>query len=356
LNRSTIKHLVAELCDLKVVGEQIPLQQPGRAGRPSTEVFLRMDAPTSLAVDIQVGEIAMARVALGGRVLAESRRLHIVNTGDPSQVAQVIRAGLAEQELAAKLSGQGPVIGVGVAVPGTVRRSDGCVRMGPNLAWVDAPLGDILRAELGPVRMAISNDGEAGAWAEHRHGAGRGVDDLVFIVGHVGVGGGLIVGGVAVGGWHGYAGEVGHMVVRPRGRLCRCGARGCWETEIGTESIGKALGVSPREVERALRGMDDAPEKLREIRNWVNRGLVTLANILNPELIIVGGLLGHVMTVTGLMGVESRERGIAGATLEPFRVVPAALGPESSLVGAVEPIWEQLFADPVGVLRAAHPG
>jgi predicted NBD/HSP70 family sugar kinase len=100
--------------------------------------------------------------------------------------------------------------------------------------------------------------------------------------------------------------------------------------------------------------MHDAPEKLREIRNWVNRGLVTLANILNPELIIVGGLLSHVMTVTGLMGVESRERGISGATLEPFRVVPAALGPESSLVGAAEPIWQRLFADPAGVLRAAH--
>jgi predicted NBD/HSP70 family sugar kinase len=276
-----------------------------------------------------------------------------VQVGDPQGVGEAVRAGLQEQQAAARFLGQGPVIGVGVAVPGTVRRKDACVRTAPNLSWVDAPLGDILRERIPGIRFSISNDGDAGAWAEHRHGAGRGVSDLIFIVGHVGVGGGLIVGGVTAGGWHGYAGEVGHMVVRPRGRRCRCGARGCWETEIGSESIAEALGVEAGGIDQALIDLPDAKERLRDVRDWIDRGLVSLANVLNPELIIVGGLLGPVLRATGGPAVNVRGRGFSGTTLEPFRVVEALLGSDAGLVGAAEPIWEQLFANPAEVLRSA---
>jgi predicted NBD/HSP70 family sugar kinase len=248
------------------------------------------------------------------------------------------------------------LVGVGVAIPGAVRRRDGLVRFAPNLGWVDEPLGVMLADRLDPLPVWIGNDADLGLLGEHRRGVARDVDDVVFIVGKIGVGGGLVVGGRPLVGAGGYAGEVGHMVVRPDGHTCRCGARGCWETEIGGPAVARALGlpvdIDSDELVAALhRQPSDAPA-LAEVGRYLGLGLASIVNLVNPRMIVVGGLLREVLMLTeGAVQV-----GLASAALtapgEQVEIRMPDLGDDAALIGASELAWTELLADPVAVLGA----
>jgi predicted NBD/HSP70 family sugar kinase len=149
------------------------------------------------------------------------------------------------------------VLGLSVALPAIVRAPDGLVRFAPNLGWVDEPFGAALEAALPGLHILVANDSDLGALGEHLRGAGRSVDDLLYVHGDVGIGAGFVLGGRSLNGVSGYAGEVGHMVTRPEGAVCRCGVRGCWETEVGGQAVAAALGCPSgpvRELAEHLRG------------------------------------------------------------------------------------------------------
>lgn len=137
-----------------------------------------------------------------------------------------------------------------MAVPGVVRREDGLVHFAPNLGWREAPLGarlaSRLRSQLGlSIPILCRNDASLGAMAEHIRGVGSGVANLVYVHAEVGVGGGIIADGKLLEGASGYAGEVGHMRVNSEGTPCRCGSRGCWETEVGEDTLVALAGRRP---------------------------------------------------------------------------------------------------------------
>ncbi|MGH8866499.1 MAG: ROK family protein, partial [Actinomycetes bacterium] len=248
LSRSTIKALVAELAEAGLVVEEIPATGLG-AGRPSYVVMPRGDTAYVLGANVGVDSVAVAAVGLGGGVLAR-REYRIKGLGAKPDVV----AGRLASELH-RLQTQVPrgawLVGVGVGVPGIVRRSDGHVEFAPNLTWRDVPFGGLLERRLGlDVPLRVANDGDVGAMAEHVRGAGRGVHTMLYIAGEVGIGGGLVVDGRMLHGAGGYAGEIGHMMVNPTGRGCRCGSVGCLETEIGEEALLRAAGKEPSEGRR----------------------------------------------------------------------------------------------------------
>ncbi len=143
------------------------------------------------------------------------------------------------------------VCAIGVAVAGMVRREDGVVVGAPNLGWRDVPIADSLRSALAvDVPIYVANDADLATIAEWRRGAGVDCRDFLLLWGEVGVGAGVIAGGRPFVGRAGFAGEVGHLSVRPRGHLCRCGARGCWETEIGSEALLRAVGIPSASLSR----------------------------------------------------------------------------------------------------------
>jgi predicted NBD/HSP70 family sugar kinase len=257
----------------------------------------------------------------------------------------------------------GRVVGFGVSVPGVVRGADGNVRFAPNLGWEDAPLGELLAAALAardicglPVR--VGNDGDLGALAEHQRGVARGIDDLVFVEGEVGVGCGVIAGGRPLTGAGGYAGELGHMTIRRGGRRCRCGARGCWETELGTEAMARALGLPEGagndQVVALLRtGGPERAAQLDGVAQYLGVGLANVVNLLNPQLVVLGGLLRDLYPL-----VATRVgRTLAGASLRaPMEQVTLAvpeLGGDAVLLGAAEYVWQDVLTDPVAVLGRA---
>ncbi|MDP9482449.1 MAG: ROK family protein, partial [Chloroflexota bacterium] len=228
LNRSTIAGLVAELETLGAVANSEAVGTSRGAGRPSVGVRIAPDGPFVVAVDLGVNRVVVARVGLGGTV--RERAETIVAGSEAWQVGSIV-AGLVRQ-VVAEAPTSSPMVGIGISVPGMVRRNDGLVRLAPNLEWHDVSFGSIVLAALGvDVPVSIGNDADLGAVAEHQRGAGVGVDDLIYISGNVGVGAGVITGGRRLEGAGGYAGEIGHLRFNPAGKLCHCGNLGCWETE-----------------------------------------------------------------------------------------------------------------------------
>ncbi len=352
LTRSAIRGLIGELVSAGFVTETaaIPLGTPGR---PSPVVQVKPDAAVVLAIDIEVDSLAVAIVGLGGRVLD---RIRVDRPRRHSSVDEVV-AGLVA--LATTVRGRRPpnerLIGVGVAVVGVVRRSDGLVSMAPNLGWRDVPLGDWLDRMLGVnVPISIANEADLGALAEHRRGAAVGYDDILFISGEVGVGGGLIVDGRPMTGAAGYGGEIGHIPMDPAGATCRCGAVGCWETEIGEDVLlagaGHPQGGGPEEVEAVLHEAADGSVRalaaLEQVGRGLGRGLAGLVNIFNPRLIVLGGRFGRIHPFVIRSVEEELDRRALAAPRALVRVVPAALADDASLLGAAELAFDPILADP----------
>ncbi|WP_088320489.1 ROK family transcriptional regulator [Kineosporia sp. R_H_3] len=351
LNRSTIAALVSELVALGAVREERPAGSQTGAGRPSLVVRPADDHLQVLAADVGVDRVVVALVGLGGRVVARRRRR--LTSGSPASVASLIRR-LVDAVLTDPAAGE-HILGLGVSVPGVIRHSDGCVRFAPNLGWVDAPFGDLLAQQLGGLPVSVGNDADLGILAEHRRGAARGYDDVVFIAGEVGVGGGLIVGGAPLVGAGGYAGELGHVLVHPQGRPCRCGARGCWETEIGGPAIARALGLGSVTTEDLVEAMRCAAAEgstaLDGVAHHVGLGLATIVNIINPRLVIIGGLLRELFPSNAAAVRASLDAAALTATAEQVTLVTPELGGDAVLVGASELAWQDVLDDPAGTLR-----
>ncbi|OQO94003.1 sugar kinase [Saccharomonospora piscinae] len=346
LNRSTIKALVDGLAGSGVVVERVP--RPGRqAGRPSLLVLPQPEAAVVLAVDIQVEHVALALVGLGGEILGRnSWNLHR-RTRTPTEVLTRITESTAL--LAADL-GVRPA-GCGVSVPGVVRRLDGHVHEAPNLRWSDVPLGERLAAVL-DTRVVVGNDAELGALAEYLRGTAQGSGDVVFVSADIGVGGGVIAEGASLRGTTGYVGELGHMVVNPRGRDCYCGSRGCWETEVGEAAFCRALGLpegsSRGAVRVELRELDATPElarsRLAELAEWLTLGLVNVVNLLGPELVVLGDLFTDLPdAVLDDVAGAVRQRSMVSRALGGVRVERSSLARDAKLLGAAEVAFEEII-------------
>ncbi len=356
LTRSAIRTLVGELADAGMVTEDDPVRL-GTPGRPSPLVRLCPTGAVVLSLEILVDSIAAAIVGLGGE------RIDQIRIDRPRKQLSVDDVVADLRALAGELRARddGPIIGIGVAVAGVVRREDGLVTMAPNLGWVDVPLGARLaRALAVTVPIAIANDADAGILAEHRRGAAIGVDDALFVSGEVGVGGGLVVGGRPMIGAAGFAGEIGHMTINPDGARCRCGARGCLETEVGEGMLlakaGYPADAGRAGVDRVLadaaEGSPTALAALGYVGRWLGIGLGSLVNILNPRIIVLGGPHGRIYPfVREILEAELAAHSLPAPRAE-VRVVPAALGVDAPLVGAAELAFEPLLADPAAWFQA----
>ncbi|MBA2309190.1 MAG: ROK family transcriptional regulator [Pseudonocardiales bacterium] len=344
LNRSTIKAVVDELAAAGLVAERVPSMRSG-AGRPSLLVLPQPHAAVVLAVDVQVEQVAMALVGLGGELLGRcSWKLR----GRSREPVEMITRIVDSTEMLTEELGRG-VVAAGVSVPGMVRQEDGLVREAPNLRWFDVPLGQRLTAAL-HVPVRVGNDAELGALAEHSRGIAKGISDMVFLAADVGVGGGVISADSPLRGSRGYLGELGHMVVRPDGRECYCGARGCWETEVGEAALCRALGL-PEDTARGvvvaeLRSLDthSLPGPLDEFAEWLATGLVTVVNMMAPELVVLGDLFTAlpatvVEHVRGIVHARSLVSRAVGGT----RIEISPLGRDAKLVGAAELAFEPVL-------------
>ncbi len=358
LNRATIGYLVDDLAARGLVTEMPETEQAPR-GRPSKVVAVRGDLHRALAVHVGVDAVELALVGLGGTILAR-RRSAFSRPGDRS-VEHVVRA---ISRLASRVLGEntGALVGVGVAVPGTVSPDGEMVNFAPNLRWRQVPLASLLQGELGVgAAVRVGNDANLGAVAEHSRGVGIQASDLIYLHAEVGVGAGIITGGRMLEGAGGYAGEVGHMQLNPRGLACHCGARGCWETEVGEDALVRRVGLPPGGhskvdlvLRRAREGDRVCREAVEETARWLSVGLVNMLSALDPEMVILGGVFEQILdicqeTLATRVVQTSRYFHPDGVAL-----VRPAFGHSSVLLGAAELGLKTVLEDPASVSPMAE--
>ncbi|HEV8282001.1 MAG TPA: ROK family transcriptional regulator [Candidatus Limnocylindrales bacterium] len=361
LTRSAIRGLIGELVagGLAIEG---PAPLDGTPGRPSPVVRTDPHGAVVIALEIAVDSLAAATVGLGGRVI-DLVRIDLPRGRSSVDDIAIALAGLASS-MRDRLPSEDTIVGVGVAVVGVVRRSDGMVSLAPNLGWRDEPLGQRLAAALDvDVPIILANEADLAALAEHRRGVARGIDDIVIVWGSVGVGGGLVVDGEPLTGSAGYSGEIGHIPVNPDGIPCRCGSIGCLETEVGSTALLRRAGRSPEgghdavdEVLAAAEaGEPRALAAFAETGRWLGIGLAGVINILNPELVLLGGRLTASYPFVRASLEAELDRRVLRAARGIVRVVPASLGVDAPLRGAAELAFEPLLSDPAAWLRPRQP-
>jgi len=360
LTRSAIRGLIGELVAGGLVREERSAPA-GTPGRPSPLVRPDADGTLVVAIEVNVDSLAAAAVGFGGTVhdivRVDRPRAHLSLEEIVADIVDLVAP------MRSRLPLDEALVGIGVAVAGIVRRTDGLVRLAPNLGWQDAPLGSRLAAALRlPAPMHVANEADLGGLAEHRRGAAVGVDSVLYVHGEVGVGGNLMVDGQPVVGAAGYAGEIGHLPLNPAGGICGCGSNGCWETEIGERAMLVHAGrpaeggreAVARLLEAAAGGEPEALAGLAHVARWLGIGLAGLINVLNPSLVVLGGLFERIHPFVADQLAEVVERRALPASRELVSIVPGTLGVDGPLLGAAEHAFEPFLADPAARLAAVR--
>ncbi len=325
----------------------------------------RQEAFPVLAVDLGGTKILSAIVTPGGDVLASDRRDTQASEGKDAVIAR-IKASIDSLLTAQKIA-PSRLQAIVIAAAGVIDMEHGVVTNSPNLpGWEDVPLGNIIRKEYGIPTLVI-NDAKAAAIGEHQLGAGKGARNLVFVTVSTGIGSGIIIDGKLYFGASGGAGEIGHMTIDASGPKCACGNTGCLEalasgTAVARDAIerirrgeesalldavgGRAERITAKEVFKAARAGDHlAASVVESATKYLGIGMVNLVNLLNPEIIVVGGGLSREGDFL-LNPVRNMVKNRAFPhSANAVRIVAAALGDDAGVIGAALFAFEKLKKD-----------
>jgi glucokinase len=273
-----------------------------------------------------------ALVRPDGTVLHSERHPTLAARGPEAVTANIL-------DVAASLARQAAnPIAVGIAVPGVIDEENGVAVWSSNVGFRDVPLRKLITDRLG-LPAALGHDVRVGGIAEARLGAGRGEGHVLFVAIGTGIAAALVVGGTAYGGAHGAAGELGHIVVRPGGNACGCGARGCLESITSARAIGRRYaeitGDSEATASDVVARLDDDPAALQvwhEAIDALADGLLTAQALYDVDVLVLGGGLAEAGD-TLLTPLKSElERRITFHRMP--RIVRAELGDTAGCLGA----------------------
>jgi glucokinase len=308
----------------------------------------------SLACGIDVGGTKIA----GGIVDDTGKVLEELRLESPATDVPAIEAAITQ--LVTELRTRHEIEAVGVGAAGYIDKSRSVVLFAPNLAWRDLDLKADLEAALG-LPVVVENDANAAAWGEFQYGAGHDVDDLLLVTVGTGVGGGVVLDGSLYRGAFGVGAEIGHMRVVPDGVRCGCGNRGCFEmyasgsalvrearsaaragSLLAADLVDRAGGdvdaiTGPLVTEAARDGDVFAVEQLATLGRWLGEGIASLAAVLDPAVVVVGG---GVSAADDLLLDPVRQAFAAQLTGRGHRpmleIRKARLGNRAGLIGAAD--------------------
>ena len=327
LTKATTSALVVDLLERNLV-EEDDTPRAGRVGRPAVDVAAAAWSVGGLGLEINVDYVSACVVDLSGAIRIRHRRNGNNGSARPRDVLK--RLHTVAQRALEDADAEGiRCAGGALAVPGLVEPSSRLLFVAPNLHWLDVDL-TAADVDLG-IDIGVDNEATLGALAELRHGAARDLSSFVYVSGGIGVGGGLVLDGRVVHGINGFAGELGHVVVDPRGPKCACGARGCLEVFVG----GGAT-PPPGKVARALA-----------------TALRSVVHLVDPQAVILGGTLAAYDGITVALADHLREETLGGRW-RPCQVRRSLLGADAAVVGAATTVLDTVVADPTLIPRRAE--
>ncbi len=340
LSAATVSTIVKELTSSGLV-EVRPTSRSGRRAQ-----LVTVARRVGLAIGVQVGTRHL-RVALGdfgGEVVADQtlplpseHRLDTTLDRTALLIVDLLeRVGATLEEL----------VGIAMAVPAPVDTSTGLISVrGVMRGWDDEPVAQVMSKRLGKP-VWVENDANLGAVAEATLGAGRPFADVLYVRASHGMGAGIVLGGRLHRGFAGTAGEIGHVQVDPQGAICRCGSRGCLDTVVGADALlaplaGSHGALTLRDVmHRAMAGDPGCGRVVADAGEAIGAVLASTAQALNPQVVVVGGELAE--TGEMLLDPMRRElrRGMLPNLIAPIDVVPAMLGQQAEVMGALATVLE----------------
>ncbi len=322
---------------------------------------IKKNKPPVLAIDLGGTKVIAAIISDEGEVMAREYHHTLANEGPQPIINRMLLS--IDHLLSAQDMSLSQLHSISVAAAGAIDMKKGVVTFSPNLpGWCDIPLRDIIKEKYG-INTFLLNDASAAALGEHRFGAGRGVKSLIYLTVSTGIGGGIIINDKLYLGPCGSAGEIGHMTIDVNGPRCNCGNIGCLETlasgtAVAREAIrrvsrgeksslteiveGKIENITAEKVGIAAQGGDSlASEIIAKAAVYLGVGIVNLVNIFNPEMIIVGGgmaKMGDLLLAPARQVVLERAYQLPA---QAVRIVPAQLGDDAGVLGAVTFAFQQ---------------
>jgi predicted NBD/HSP70 family sugar kinase len=343
LSRTTVSKVVAELKGTGLVDvlEVRPSDPRGaHGGRPSAQLTLRDSSTAVVGIDFGHSHVQVAVGDLAHNVLAE--RICDLDVNHRAMEALDASARMVDEVLAQAGVRRRDVVGVGIGIPGPVDRVRGTVGSATILpGWIGLRIDAEMEARL-MLPVQIENDANLGALAELTWGSGRDCSNFAYIKAATGIGAGIVIDGKLLRGATGTAGEIGHTTLDGGGALCYCGNRGCLETVASGPAIvhlvangggarltlGGVIALAAEGDVRCRRALSDAGRE-------IGIAVAGLCNLINPERVVVGGLLSRAGDLVLDPIRSSIRRYAVQAAAERVEVVPAVFVERAELLGCL---------------------
>lgn len=348
LRPGTISAIVNRLIRKGVIFEGA--EGPSSGGRKPTYLNINAENAYVLAIDIGVRDTAYAVSDFNGRIL---KQRNLITEGDPHEFIERLAGDI--KRLIRSDYGHVKFAGVGVSVPGLIKRETGEVAVSPNLGWRDLPIRSLLEEKLG-LPVFVENDANAAAFSELWYGPldEIKVKTLLYILVVDGLGCGLIINGdLHVGSKIGMGG-FGHMCIEPNGELCSCGRKGCWET-LASESAtiaryhrlmsnknGSITTSITDIIAQANQGESKAIAALTATAEYLGEGIASLAHGLSPETIVIGGDITAAWNILGPVINERIKSQYIIPEVSRIEIRPASVQ-RPSLFGAIPIALQNYF-------------
>jgi glucokinase-like ROK family protein len=315
------------------------------------------------AIGVEIG-VDFVRVLLTNFVATVLwRRRLLISDGESQDMYLHIAEEMIRQALRRAKEQGLRVLGIGLGVPGMVDVAAGELRYAPTLHWHNVDFGHRWEERF-ELPVVVENNANAAALAEYYFGEAREAPSFIYLNASAGLGCGIVIDGRLFRGRSGFAGEVGHMTLDPDGELCSCGRRGCWETFVGPRAVVAKYrqrvemtnggrrndmdGVGFAEIiEAGSMGDPAASAVLQDVALYLGLGIGNLVNILNPQLVVLGGVLSHVDSQLVPVIRETVKQNSLFPMRADLSIVPSHFGADDCVMGAVALVLDNILREPV---------
>jgi len=375
LSRTTVGAILDELLRLGIA-EQTGLADSS-GGRRAVLLRYKPDAAYAVGASLAPGQWRTVLTDLDARVLnvASTRVL------DDSPAACVAALGESLVAVAASVDRGRLLSVIGIGTPGVVDTLNGVVKSAVDVGWNDVPLARMVQDRLG-LRAVVANRSRVAALAELSDGAGREVQDMIYVSISTSISAGIVYRRQLYLGANSAAGELGHMTVLPDGPLCPCGNRGCLEQlaagpaiaqlararlkQGGDSPLASVAGAHPEQLTAedifrvAAQGDALAIGVVQTVAGYLGIAVANLVNLFNPELIVLGGPVGRAAPNLLAPLTEEVRRRAMGYPFSAVRIVTSQMGPYAPAIGAAALVLQQssqiILAGPTARLGASPRG